>query len=225
MPFDLDQLQRRIGYQFRDVNLLLLALSHPTTEREEVDSNRRLEFLGDKVLGVIVAEELYERYPGSNEGVLTKVLARITSNSLLATYAKAINLGDNLRTDVEHTVARTVDSSLADAFEALVGAIKRDGGWDAALSFVLREFAAELSDATELKGIDNPKGDLQEFLASRSRPGPTYRDISRSGRDDAPTFICAAMCGDTELARSTGPSKKQAEANAAKAALAKLRAA
>jgi len=219
MRLDLDKLQRRIGYKFRDTDLLLLALSHPSTEYEEVESNRRLEYLGDRVLNVIIAETLYERHPDFDEGMLTQIQARIVRNPSLAAHAKAINLGEYMRTSMSHTQVRTLDGPLADAFEALVGAIKRDGGFDAARDFVLREFTTDLSSVNEPNASDNPKGELQEWLQERSQPTPTYKLISYSGPSDNRSYICAVMCGGVELARGTGGSIKKAEISAARKAV------
>ena len=224
MPRDLNQLQNRIGYRFRDVKWLYIALTHSSCQNEWLETNQRLEFLGDRVLSAIIAEELFNRHPFISEGWLAKIQSQITRNSSLVTHAKALNLGENLRTHTDNPELRTLDSSLADAFEALVCAIKLDGGWDAARGFVLREFASDLNETAAHKGIENPKGNLQTYLQQFSRPAPTYKDIPSSGPSYDPIFICAAMCGDDELGRGTGRTKKEAQANAARKALEELKA-
>jgi ribonuclease III len=222
MPSNLEQLQSRVGYKFRDINLLSLALTHPSYEVRLIASNRRLELVGDKVMNLIITEALYEKYPQFDEGKITQILARIIGNISVAAHTKAIGLGEHLIINPSFANERlhTRDSILADAFEALVGAIQRDGGFEAARDFVLREFEADLNDTS----TNNPKGDLQELLQGRSQPTATYRDISSSGPVHDPTFVSAAMCGDVEIGRGNGRTKKEAEHNAAKKALEKLRA-
>lgn len=214
MPFNLDQLQNRIGYKFRDVSLLERALTRPSGRRGINANYQRLEFLGDRVLGMIIAEALYKKYPQFDEGKMTKMFIRIVNNDSLIIYAKAIGLAENMR----------AGGLLSDTLEALIGAIHCDGGFEAARDFVLREFEADLNDTAGPIGI-NPKGDLQEYLQKFSRPAPTYKEISFSGTSQNPTFVCAAMCGDDELGRGSGKTKIEAEANAATEALEKLRAA
>jgi ribonuclease-3 len=215
MPFNLDQLQNRIGYKFRDVSLLERALTRPSGRRGINANYQRLEFLGDRVLGMIIAEALYKKYPQFDEGKMTKMFIRIVNNDSLIIYAKAIGLAENMR----------AGGLLSDTLEALIGAIHCDGGFEAACDFVLREFEAGLNDTAESEGMANPKGDLQEYLQQSSRPAPTYKELSSSGPAHDRGFICAAMCGDDELGRGSGRTKIEAEANAATEALEKLRAA
>ncbi|HZI32258.1 MAG TPA: ribonuclease III [Candidatus Binatia bacterium] len=223
-----DELQTRLGHQFRDESLLRLALTHPSVSHEQnhpLPHNQRLEFLGDAVLGIILSRELYEKFPEADEGLLTKSRARLVNASSLAAHARVIELGAYLilSRGEENTGGRDRASALADAFEALLGAIFLDGGLDVARSFVLREFTADFANLDEPTGIENPKGELQELLQSRSPNAPQYQLIAVSGPDHDRDFECAVSHDGIELARSHGKSKKNAESNAALAALNQLR--
>ena len=225
--FDLAELQSRLGLQFRDENLLRLALTHPSVAHEQnhpAPHNQRLEFLGDAVLGLVLSGEIYERFPGADEGLLTKSRAKLVNAASLAAHGQALGLGAHLvlSRGEENTGGRERSSALADAFEALLGAIFLDGGFAAARDFVLREFAGDFSALTGPAGIENPKGELQELLQSRSPRAPEYLLVSASGADHNRDFECAVWHDGLELARGRGKSKKAAESDAALAALKKL---
>jgi ribonuclease III len=228
MP-DLTAFQQRLGYQFRDEHLLRLALTHPSVAHEQnqpAPHNQRLEFLGDAVLGLMLSRELYERFPAADEGVLTKSRAKLVNATSLAAHGRALGLGTHLilSRGEENTGGRARPSAHTDAFEALLGAIFLDGGFDAVQEFVTREFAADFSTLAELSGIENPKGELQELLQSSSPRAPEYQLVSASGADHDRDFECAVLHAGAELARGRGKSKKAAESDAALAALKKLRA-
>lgn len=221
-------LQNRLGFRFRDENLLRLALTHPSIAHESGMAsahNQRLEFLGDAILGVVLARELYEKFSDANEGALTKSRAKLVNAAALAGHGGGLNLGAHLilSRGEENTGGRTRASALADAFEALVGAIFLDGGFEAARDFIMREFAADFEQLDEPTGIENPKGELQELLQASSPVAPEYRLISASGADHEREFECAVQHGGVELARGRGKSKKAAESEAALAALKILR--
>lgn len=227
MP-DLAELQHRLGYTFRDESRLRLALTHPSLAHENgVASahNQRLEFLGDAVLGFVLSHELYEKFFEADEGVLTKSRARLVNASSLAEHGRVLGLGAHLilSRGEENTGGRERPSALADAFEAVLGAIFLDGGFDAAREFILREFSAKCGEPGALPGIENPKGELQELLQSRSPNAPEYQLVSASGADHARDFECAVLHDGVELARGRGKSKKIAESEAALAALKFLR--
>jgi ribonuclease III len=222
------ELQARLGHRFRDENLLRLALTHPSVAHEQnhpQPHNQRLEFLGDSVLGLVLSRELYEKYPDADEGALTKSRAKLVNAAALATHGRALQLGAHLilSRGEENTGGRERVSALADAFEALLGAVFLDGGFDVVREFILREFADDLGELALPTGIDNPKGELQELLQSKSPTAPVYELISTEGPDHDRNFICAVQHEGVELARGSGKSKKAAESEAALAALKILR--
>jgi ribonuclease-3 len=226
---DLAALQNRLGFQFRDENLLHLALTHPSVAHESgvaTAHNQRLEFLGDAVLQLVLTQKLYEQFPKFDEGELTKMRAKLVNRSTLAEHARALDLGAHLilSRGEETSGGRERASALADAFESLLGAIFLDGGFDAAREFVLCEFAADFGAPAGASGIDNPKGELQELLQSRSLSAPEYQTVSATGPDHDRVFECVVQHESVELARGCGKSKKAAESEAALAALKKLRA-
>ena len=225
----LAELQIRLGHPFRDENLLRLALTHPSVAHEAnavTAHNQRLEFLGDSVLGLVLSRALYEQFPAADEGALTKSRAKLVNAGSLAARARELGLGAHLilSRGEENTGGRERASALADAFESLLGAIFLDGGFEAAREFVLREFAAEFGALAAAAAMENPKGELQELLQSRSPHAPEYEFVAATGPDHDRVFECAVRHAGAELARGTGKSKKAAESAAALAALEKLRA-
>lgn len=225
---DLAALQQRLGYHFGDENLLRLALTHPSVAHEigaEIEHNQRLEFLGDAVLGLVLTQKLYEQFRGHEEGPLTKARAQLVNQKTLAASAQSLHLGEHLilsRGEETHG-GRKRASALADAFEALLGAIFLDGGWEAARAFILREFAPAFGELNVLPLMENPKGELQELLQAQSPHPPEYRTVSVSGPDHDRDFEAVVRHEGRELARGLGKSKKAAESNAAAAALKSLR--
>jgi ribonuclease III len=225
---DLAALQQRLGYTFRNESLLQLALTHPSVAHElgtPVQHNQRLEFLGDAVLQLALTRELYERFPAFDEGPLTKARAKLVNRRALGTRGRALGLGAHLvlsRGEEVHG-GRERSSALADACESVIGAIFLDGGYDAAREFILREFGPGLDELGVIPTLENPKGELQEFLQARSPEAPKYHVVSASGPDHDRVFECTVHHGGVELARGTGKSKKDAESEAALAALKKLR--
>lgn len=225
---DLATLQQRLAYRFRDEDLLRLALTHPSVAHENgggLEHNQRLEFLGDAVLGLVLTQKLYEQFPEHEEGPLTKARAQWVNHKSLTQRAQALGLGDHLILGhgEEMQGGRHRASALADAFEALLGAIFLDGGFGAAREFVLREFAPGFGKSNALPLMENPKGELQEFLQARSPLAPEYRTVSVTGPDHDRVFEVVVRHEGRELARGSGKSKKAAESDAAVAALKKLR--
>ena len=225
----LADLQIRLGYTFRDEGLLRLALTHPSVAHESGEPmahNQRLEFLGDAVLQLILTHELYEKFPAFDEGPLTKGRAKLVNRRTLAEHARALDMGTHLilSRGEETSGGRERASTLADAFEALLGAIFLDGGFAAAREFVSREFGAAFGKLNVPPSIENPKGELQELLQSRSPEAPEYHVLSATGPDHDRMFECVVQHAGVELARGSGKSKKAAESDAAWAALKKLRA-
>ena len=221
-------LQTRLGYAFRDESLLRLALTHPSVAHEQgvpVQHNQRLEFLGDAVLQLVLTRELYEKFPAYGEGPLTKARAKLVNRRTLAVHGRLLSLGAHLilsRGEEMHG-GRERPSALADTFEALLGAIFMDGGYDAASEFILREFQAAFGELTVIPILENPKGELQELLQAKSAEAPEYRVVSASGPDHDRLFECTVHHAGVELAHGLGKSKKAAESEAALAALKKLR--
>ena len=221
---NLDELQRRLGYQFSKAQLLRLALTHPSVAHETTaptEHNQRLEFLGDAVLGLALTQELYDKFSEVSEGPLTKARAQMVNRRSLAEQAKRFELGKYLilSRGEETSGGRDKQSALADAFEAIVGAIFLDGGFEAASEFILRCFCDSFGHLTRIPDIDNPKGELQEKLQARSPDAPRYETTSVTGPDHDRIFECAVFHAGKELGRGTGKSKKAAESRAALAAL------
>jgi ribonuclease-3 len=190
-----------------------------------VPHNQRLEFLGDAVLSLVLTRELYDRFPGLGEGPLTKARAQLVNRRALAAQARELGLGRHLilSRGEETSGGRERPSALADAFEALLGAIQIDGGHEAARAFVLRCFGGALRELTAAPSLENPKGELQEILQARSSHAPHYEVTASSGPDHDRRFECAVFHDGVELGRGAGKSKKEAESQAALAALARVR--
>lgn len=225
---DYDELQTRLGYTFRDAALLRLALTHPSVAHElgsPVQTNQRLEFLGDAVLQLVLTRELYGRFPDFGEGPLTKARAKLVNRRSLAERARALDLGASLILShgEEMHGGRDRPSALADAFEAVLGAVLLDGGFEAASEFIAREFRQSLKELTVTPIIENPKGELQEYLQAVSPEAPHYEVVSATGPDHDRVFECTVHHGGAELASGTGKSKKAAESEAALAALRRLK--
>ena len=225
---DYDELQKRLGYRFADLNLLQLALTHASVAHEQglpMQTNQRLEFLGDAVLQLVLTRELYEKFPAFGEGPLTKARAKLVNRRTLAERAWHLGLGSHLivsRGEELHG-GRERPGALADTFEALLGAIFLDGGFEASREFILDQFQGAFGELSALPILENPKGELQELLQSISSEAPQYWVASATGPDHDRIFECTVHHGGVELARGQGKSKKDAESQAALAALAKLR--
>lgn len=228
MP-DLATLQQRLGYAFRDPALLRLALTHPsvvheTSGKEPQAHNQRLEFLGDAVLQLALTRELYTRFPAHDEGPLTKARARLVNQGALAERSRRLGL------DRAIILSRAEDANggrerptiLADACEAVIGAVFLDGGYEAVRGVVLRLFEDGLGHVEDIPAVDNPKGELQELLQAKSQQSPEYTLLSATGPDHDRDFECAVHHLGVELGRGRGKSKKAAESAAALAALQNL---
>ncbi len=220
-------LQQRLGYTFEDPALLELALTHPSVSHEKsapLQNNQRLEFLGDAVLQLVISAELYRQFPTRDEGTLSKARARLVNKEALAEQAVAIELGPELVVSrgEEKSGGRERPSALADAYEALVGAIYLDGGIAQVEPFILNQFADALTGVDAGQHVGNPKGELQEFLQGKNAVAPEYRLLDSHGPDHDRSFECAVRHSGRELARGTGKSKKAAETDAAANAIAVL---
>lgn len=220
----MEKLVSALGHTFRDPSLLIQALTHASlgyeTQRALPD-NQRLEFLGDAVIQLLLSELLFEKFPEADEGQLTKVRSQLVSTKALAHVARKIQLGGYLlmgRGEETHG-GRERDSSLADAMEAVVGAVYLDGGMDAARVLAGHLFLPEIEELGDTPSDTNPKGQLQEILQAISAQPPYYRIIEESGPDHAKSFISVVCWEDQEIGRGLGRSKKEAEVEAARAAL------
>jgi len=223
-----EALQERMGYAFRDPALLQLALTHPSVAHEHnaaIETNQRLEFLGDAVLQLVLTRELYEKFPAFDEGPLTKARAKLVNRRTLAERARHLAIGEHLivsRGEEMHG-GRERPSALADTYEALLGAVFLDSGFEAARGFILREFQSAFGGLLVIPILENPKGELQELLQAVSPEAPQYHVVSATGPDHDRIFECTVHHGGAELARGQGKSKKAAESEAALAALTRLR--
>jgi ribonuclease III len=225
---DLDALQVRLGWKFRDLQWLHLALTHPSVvygQADDLQHNQRLEFLGDAVLSLVLTRELFERFPDFGEGPLTKARAQMVNRHSLAEQARRLGVGEHLMLShgEEASGGRQRPSALADAFEALLGAVFMEGGFEAARACVLRCYQEYWGEFAAIPRQENPKGELQELLQARSTVAPRYLTTSVSGPDHDRVFECAVHHQGLELGRGRGKSKKSAESLAALAALTALR--
>jgi len=217
------RLEEAIGYRFRDPGLLKLALSHKSFASESGTGadNERLEFLGDSVLAAVVAHQLFVDYPEEPEGTLSKKKSLLVSRPSLAVWAEELGLGAHLYLGVgeETTGGRARQSLLANALEALIGAMYLDGGYEAAAPFV-RAWCAQRHGS--LSETDH-KSRLQELLQKRHKTPPAYGLDAAVGPDHDKTFSVVVRIGQRELGRGTGKSKKEAEQAAARDALSRMR--
>lgn len=224
-------LRRRIGHEFADPALLVQALAHRSWCAEQASpvqppppSNERLEYLGDAVLGAIVADHVYNEYPQLLEGRLTDARKSVVNAIALASVASRLGIGPALLLGRGETAAggREKTSILADALEAVIASVYLDGGWESARAFVLREIGADIADAVAGVGGHDFKSLLQE-LAGRRGLGPPRYDVEEAGPDHAKVFTARVTLGVLGLGEGTGRSKKQAEQAAARVAYEDLR--
>jgi len=224
MPADSARLVEAVGVDI-DPALLEIALTHRSYAYENggLPTNERLEFLGDAVLGVVVTETLYGRYPDLSEGQLAKMRAAVVNAGALADVARTIGLGDHLRLGrgEDATGGRDKSSILADALEAVVGAVFWARGIDAARRLVHALFDPLVDRAAELGAGLDWKTSLQEVAAAAGRGVPEYR-VSETGPDHAKQFSADAVVGGQVLGQGSGRSKKIAEQQAAAAAHARI---
>jgi ribonuclease-3 len=227
---EFEALERRISYRFRDRGLLEHAMTHTSRAHEDasggVVDNESLEFLGDSVLGFVIADQLFAHFPQCDEGQKSKMKAALVSTATLARQAERLNLGDHLLLGrgEEKTGGRRKQALLADCYEALIAALYLDGGIEHARAFIVREFADLLAEARRLGGIgEDYKSALQELVQARNRPLPEYRLLGSSGPDHRKVFQVEVVLSGERVAEATGPSKKEAEQEAARLALERLR--
>jgi ribonuclease-3 len=222
----MESIEVRLGYKFRNPLLLAEALTHPSLAYESQKAhfdNQRLEFLGDSVLQLVLTEHLFRKFPDSPEGHMTKLRAQLVSRQALAQFATNLQIGHYilLGKGEEASGGRKRASTLADALEALIGAIYLDSGYQSARELVLRLFEQGIVLVAESQTESNPKGTLQETLQSLGNEAPRYRITGESGPDHRKVFHAQVLWRDTVLAQGRGKSKKEAEVRAALEALRK----
>lgn len=222
------EFQKIIGYQFKNLNIINEALTHSSYTNEyrkkQVQNNERLEFLGDSVLGIVVSEYIYLKYKELPEGELTKIRANVVCEPSLANQAKEIKLGQYLLLGKgeEVTGGRDRVSILADAFEAVIGALYLDGGIIVAGKFILDMLTGSIALAIEGNLFRDYKTDLQEILQSKYDEKISYKVIGEVGPDHNKTFEVEILLGEKSLGTGEGKSKKEAEQMAARSALEKV---
>ncbi len=211
-----------IKYKFKDSSLLKLALTHISLANDlKIESNQRLEFLGDSVLSYVIATKIYEMYPDSDEGDLTKIRAILVCEKSLAELAREMNLGDALKLGRSEAMSRgkDKDSVLADTFEAILGAIFLDGGIEEAKKWTLNAFGDRI-EKVEVISEPNYKSELQIYFQKRDKDNDVvkYRMKEKKGPDHNPEFFVEALYKGKIIGFGNGKSRKLAEQNAAKEA-------
>ena len=216
-------IEEKIGYSFRDAELLTNALTHSSYANENrgrsCESNERLEFLGDSVLGLVVADALYRRFPGLPEGRMTRLRAQLVCEESLHHVAAQLGLGEYIRLGRggEHTGGRNRTSILADAVEALIAAMYLDGGMEVARGFIERYILTALDG--EMPAVGDCKTELQELVQRKSGSVLTYELLGESGPDHDKTFTSQVSLNGRPIGSGSGRTKKEAEQAAARAAL------
>jgi len=220
----LTELEKRLGYEFRDPALLTLALTHSSRSNEEgrghLGCNERLEFLGDSILGFVVAESIYRTYGKKPEGEMTRLRAELVCEASLVDFAAPLGIGEALRLSrgEEQGGGHRRPSMLADAFEAILAAIYLDGGEEEARAFLGRTVLTRLETAAA--AIRDYKTLLQEAVQARGMAAPVYRMAGESGPDHQKTFTAQVIYGGAVAGKGSGRSKKEAEQAAARSAYA-----
>lgn len=218
-----------MGVSVGDLALYEQALTHRSRFRGQIDThlatNERLEFLGDALLGFIMGDVLYERFPDKNEGYLTRLRAKLVSSKALARYARRINLGPHLlmSENAEQGEGRDNPNILSDAYEALIGALYLDQGLAAARQFIRTSALDPIDLAAIAVQNENYKSQLLEYAQARSCAQPTYRVVRAEGPSHDRTFTVEALLDGTACGQGTAGSKKKAEQLAAREALDALR--
>jgi len=230
MSTPLEQLQQRIGYTFRDPQLLVHAVTHPSylqDHPEEPESNQRLEFLGDAVLQLVVTEELYRQYPTDREGAMSKNRSALSKGAFLSQLARQIGLAGCLRLSVseEQTGGRDRTIALGDVFESLVGALYLDSDLATTRRVVLALYGSLAEHLAEMQPSENPKGRLQELVQPvHGNHAIRYEVFATHGEDHNREYEVQIFFNNEPLGIGLGKSKKTAEEAAARIALEKLKA-
>ncbi len=217
----LNEAEKTLGHHFKDPTLLLAALTHPSAAegRSLSDSYERLEFLGDSILGAIVADRAFHAYRNVDEGGLTRIKVSLVSGASLSKTAEGLGFADLIifGSSETGTGKRGLHSALENVYEAVVAALYLDGGWDAACAFVDRTLVVNMN-LDMAREPENPKSVLQEKLQEDGIT-PTYRLVETQGPPHNRTFITQVFVGVNSLAKGVGRTKKESESNAADSAL------
>jgi len=224
----LAKLQRKIYYNFRNLQLLKEALTHKSYIKSStcpgLDSNERLEFLGDSILGLVICEYLYKKFPEKSEGDLTKLKAGLVNEATLSHIGRNLGLGEflYLSPEEEKSGGRERPSLIADGLEALIGAVYLDGGLEATSQLIGSQILTRFRELTDDKQNFNYKGELLEYLQALGWGMPEYQIEEVVGPDHQKRFTISAVAKGEKLGVGEGASKKEAEQKAAKMALEKL---
>jgi ribonuclease-3 len=212
MKIDYFNLEKEINYKFKDKKLLIKSLTHKSYDK--INNNEKIEFLGDRVLGLIIAKKLLEIYPEEKEGILDKKFASLVNKKTCLQIANNISLEKYILTfNPKNRKIKVEDKVIADCCEALIGAIYLDKGFTAAENFILTFWSKNIKDSV-ITQID-PKTKLQEYSLKIYKKLPTYKIISNTGPRHKPLFKVAVKLPDTKFYVGQGSSKKDAEQNAA----------
>ncbi|NUB46664.1 ribonuclease III [Fertoebacter nigrum] len=219
---DLQALSGRLGHDFRTPELLLRAVTHASLSSATRPDNQRLEFLGDRVLGLVMAEALLAADPGATEGQLAPRFNALVRKETCADVARALALGDVLKLGRSEMMSggRRKEALLGDALEAVIAAVYLDGGFDAARATILRLWADRIG-AVEQDARD-AKTALQEWAQARGLPPPAYTEMARSGPDHQPVFTVEVRLDNGAAETATAGAKRLAEQAAARALLARM---
>jgi len=220
----LDEVQSLIGYTFRDRQLLALSLTHRSYLRynsQRISSNERLEFLGDSVLGLVIASRLYHDHPEESEGNLTKLKAMLVNENTLSTIGHEVGLNAYilLSSEEEKSGGQERPSIISDAFESVIGAVYLDGGFDSARDVILRLIYTRKESILTDDNQRNYKGDLLEMVQARCEGMPHYDVVSEKGPDHEKEFHVIVIVSGEKVGEGVGSSKKEAEQKAAGVAL------
>ncbi len=219
---DLIAFSERLGHTFANPDLLMRALTHASISSPQRPDNQRLEFLGDRVLGLVIADALLTADKGASEGKLAPRFNALVRKETCADVARELRLGEVLKLGRSEMKSggRRKDALLGDAMEAVIAAVDVDAGFDAARALVLTHWAARI-ERVEADARD-PKTSLQEWAQARGHPPPDYVETGREGPDHAPVFTIEVRLANGEVASASAPSKRAAEQAAAKSLLEEL---
>ncbi len=212
MNFDLNKLERIINLKFKNQKILKQSLTHKS--HDSINSNEKLEFLGDRVLGLVISKKLLEKYPNDSEGSLDKKLASLVNKKKCLEIAKSINLDKFIFVgNSKKKIEKIEDKIISDACESLIGAIYLDKGIDVTEKFILNLWNKHIN-LSEVTYVD-PKTKLQEYSLKKFKILPKYKLLESSGPKHKPIFKIGVSLKNSKIVKGTGPSKKEAEQNAA----------